>query len=386
MKYNIIFAMLILVGCRLYKQDLETNCTEILVRNNPYTKEDKLVSLFEELLETGIPGVGAVVYSDEGWWQYSSGLAKIETKEKMKPCHLHYLQSIAKTYQAVAILKLYEKGKLELDHPINQYLPEKYVKMIPRSNEITVRMLLNHTSGLPEYNSHPINITQLLQNPEKFFSTEEYFKVIDGKPLDFEPGSKYSYRNLNYELLSLIADQLTGNHAKHITALIFQPLGLSNSYYRNEDGYLAYPQIYNSYWDRHSDGILENVSQMQQTNVSSMIGDDGIVATPKDAVMFLKGLMEGKILKLESVELMKAGFELSNGKIEYGLGLDHADFGGKKAFGHSGGGLGAGCQLYFIPDNNTYFFIGINMGSITESPITDAAAPILKEIHQVLAK
>ena len=133
---------------------------------------------------------------------------------------------------------------------------------------------------------------------------------------DFEPGSRYSYRNSNYELLSLIADELTGDHARHLTELIFKPLGLNNTYYRHEPGYLTYPQLVNSYWDRHSDGILENVSQMQRTNVSSMIGDDGIVSTPEDAVLFLKGLMEGEILSLETVELMKQGFLRSDGQAD----------------------------------------------------------------------
>jgi D-alanyl-D-alanine carboxypeptidase len=59
--------------------------------------------------------------------------------------------------------------------------------------------------------------------------------------------------------------------------------------------------------------------------------------------------------------------------------------GGQASIGHSGGGLGAGCQLYYFSNNNTYFFIGINMGSITEGPITDAALPILDSIHKVIA-
>jgi hypothetical protein len=68
---------------------------------------------------------------------------------------------------------------------------------------------------------------------------------------------------------------------KLISEVIFKPLGLTNTFYRNEPGYLKYPEIVNSYWDRYSDGILENASQLQRMNVSTLVGDDGIVTTPE---------------------------------------------------------------------------------------------------------
>lgn len=375
------------ISCVTYRQDLPVKSeSHDSTANDPFTKEKVLVEQFQQLLSAGVPGIVAVVYSDEGWWHYADGLAKIEDKTEMNISHLHYLQSVAKTFQSVAILKLYEEGKIDLDASIANYLPSEYSKMLPRADDITVRMLMSHTSGLPEYNDHPINITQLLQTPEKLFTTQEYLKVINGKQLNFEPNTRYQYRNTNYVLLSLISDQITGDHAKHISEVIFKPLGLNETYYKREAGYLTYENIVNTYWDRHSDGILENVSQMQRTNVESMIGDDGIVSTPKDAVKFLKGLMEGKLIKPETLEIMKQGYVLKNGKTDYGLGLDHATMGEKPAFGHSGGGLGAGCQLYYFPHNNTYFFIGINMGVVTEGPVTDKAEPILKEINVLMAK
>src|SRR6185503_4533694 len=107
-------------------------------------------------------------------------------------------------------------------------------------------------------------------------------KTIEGKPLTFVPGSKYSYRNTNYLLLALMTDAITGDHAKFISETIFAPLELSNTFYRHEAGYIDYPLLTNSYWDRYSDGAVENVSQMQRMNVSTLIGDDGIVTTPVD--------------------------------------------------------------------------------------------------------
>ncbi len=387
MKNYLLLPLLLLISCQPYQQALLINsCPNAQLNSNTYSKAEELTLLFEQILDAGVPGFGISVYSPEGWWSHIGGYAQLETLTPMQRCHLHYTQSVSKTYLAVAILKLYEEGRLDLDEYINTYLPPEYNDLFPRANEISIRMLLRHSSGLPEYNSHPINITQLLQTPAKFFTIADYLEVVDGKPLDFEPDTSYSYRNLNFMLLALIADSITGNHAQYMEEVIFQPLGLQETFYRNDSNYPNYKLLCNSYWDRHGDGILENVSQMQRTNVASMIGDDGILCTTADAVRFLRGLFEGQLLKPETLAIMYEGYVLGNGQTEYGLGLDHAIFANQPAYGHSGGGLGAGCQLYYLPHNTTYFFVAVNMGTITEGAITDTVRPVLEKIQQVLAR
>ena len=119
--------------------------------------------------------------------------------------------------------------------------------------------------------------------------------------------------------------------------------------------------------------ILENASVLQRNNVMALVGDDGIVATPRDAVKFLKGLMEEKLISASSLNRMRSWVNDSKGNPTYGLGLDHATFAGHIAYGHSGGGIGAGCQLYYFPEKRLYIFIGINLGTVTESPIHKAS-------------
>ena len=165
-------------------------------------------------------------------------------------------------------------------------------------------MLLNHTSGIPEYNSQPAYVTYLLQHPLHTFSTMDYLNFIKGQSLQFTPGSKHQYTNTNYVLLALIGDQITGDHAKFIRDIIFVPLGLVNSFYREDENYLNKPELVNSYWDRYSNGVIENCSKMQQTNVASLIGDDGIIATPIDYIQFLKALFEGQILSQATMNQM----------------------------------------------------------------------------------
>lgn len=385
-KFLAVFLLVLyLASCSIYKQDLEiSRCDDGEIVNRQYSKASKLQLTLQELVKQGVPGVAMAVYSDEGWWSYATGFSKLEDQVPMQTCHLQYLQSISKTYMAVAVLKLYEQAKIELDVPFTRYLPEKYSRYITDAGKITVRMLLNHTSGIPEYNSAPAYVSYLLQHPQHEFVPEDYLTYIEGKPLDFEPGSKYSYRNTNYVILALLTDAVTGDHATFFRKTIFQPLGLTQSFYRGDRGYLTYTTIPNSYWDRYSDGILENASQLQRNNVAALVGDDGIVATPVEAIKFLKGLMEGQLLADTTMALMQTWVPDAQGMPTYGLGLDRAMLAGYEAYGHSGGGIGAGCQLYYFPAKNIYFFTGINLGTVTDSPIHEKVRKAVDKIHEVL--
>ncbi|MFZ6011813.1 MAG: serine hydrolase domain-containing protein [Bacteroidota bacterium] len=380
--------VLFLSGCSVYKSDLQTaQCSGAKFDDGQrFTKAAEIKKSLDALVQRGVPGCSMAVYANDRWWTATSGLAKIEDQTPMQDCHLLYLQSVAKTYLAVAILKLYEQGKIDLDASMTRYLPQKYSRYITGGMKITVRMLLNHTSGIPEYNAVPAYITRLLQHPDHVFVPEDYLRYIEGKSLDFQPGAKYSYRNTNYLVLALIADELTGDHARFLSETIFEPLELRQTFYRNDSNYLKYPNLVNSYWDRHSDGIVENTSQLQRNNVMALVGDDGIVATPQDAVKFLKGLMEGKLLSDSSLQIMRSWVKDRQGNFTYGLGLDYASFHGQTAYGHSGGGIGAGCQLYYFPEKNIYVFVGINLGTVTDSPLHDAVSKTVDKIYEVLLK
>jgi D-alanyl-D-alanine carboxypeptidase len=326
------------------------------------------------------------VQSDKGLWIAARGFAKIEDKTPMQVCHLQYLQSISKTYMAVAILKLAEQGKIILDSPMTNYLHQKYHRYISGGEKVTVRMLLNHTSGIPEYNFQPAYVSYLLQHPANYFSPEDYLEFIKNKKPIFAPGSKHVYTNTNYLLLALIGDAITGDHARFISETIFKPLGLTQTFYRSDPGYLKYDLIPNTYWDRFSNGILENVSLMQRVNVSSLVGDDGIVTTAADAVKFLKGLADGKLLSAASMHQMQTWVNNRDGKPVYGLGLGYRKIEGVEGYGHSGGGIGAGCELYYFPQKNLCYFIAINQGTVTESPLHKELQKQLDKLHEILLR
>jgi len=352
----------------------QSACEPPVALNQKYSKAATLDSVLQHYTTPGLPGAAMAVYTEaEGWWAGAKGFADVEKKITMDNCHLQYLQSISKTYMAVAILLLKEQGKIDIDAAITKYLPARYSKYIKNASAITVKMLLNQNSGVPEYNSNPQFLSQVMQHPLKNFSAEDCLKSIANEPPQFVPGAKYMYTNTNYLLLALIGDAITGDHAAFIKSNVLKPLGLNDTYYGNGHNYLQKLKVPESYWDVLNTGRPVNITQFQQMTVVSSKGDDGIVCTPLDAIKFLKGLMEGKILQPQSLDLMLNFVKDEKGNKRYGMGMIYFDLGGIEAYGHGGGGVGAGCGLLYIPARKTYVFFSTNLGVLVENDLVKKA-------------
>ena len=383
MKNFLIAGSVFLGGFLTREQDISQpikSCNQDIVFNKGYSKATTLDSIMTLYTTNGLPGVSVAIFTEkEGWWAGARGYANLEKKIPMDNCHLQYLQSVSKSYMAVAILQLKENGKIELDAPITKYLPAKYSQYITDAKKVTVRMLLNHTSGVPEYNENPAFVSDVIQHPLDNFTATDCLESIAGKPLQFTPGSKYTYINTNYLLLSLIGDAITGDHAEYIKKNIFMPLGLTNTYYGNDHGYLKGLNLPESYWDVFNNGVPVNITGFQQMTVVSSKGDDGIVCTTTDAIKYLKGLMEGKLLRPDSQKELLEFVQDEKGNKRYGMGLIHFDLNGIEAYGHGGGGVGAGCGLMYIPSHKTYVFFSTNIGVLIESELVKTKAGGLRD-------
>ena len=383
MKSILIFAILSLTMLFSNSQPVKNaaSCNLDVTINHSFSKAAVLDSLLKRYSMNGLPGATLAVFTEaEGWWAGAQGYARLENKTPMENCHLQYIQSVSKTYLAVAILQLKEKGKIDFEAPITKYLPLQYSRYIKNAESVTVRMLLNQTSGVPEYNSHPAFVSQVLMNPEKYFTANDCLKSIAAEELQFAPGSKYKYTNTNYLLLSLIADDITGDHAAFIKKNIFDPLHLKNTFYANNHSYLDGLNLPSSYWDVLNASRPADFSKLQQVTVASSKGDDGIVCTPVDAVKFLKGLMDGKLINAASMQEMQDFVKDEKGNKRYGMGLFYFDLGGIPAYGHGGGGVGAGCGLIYIPSHKTYLFMATNIGVLVDGTLSKKADDLKTEI------
>jgi len=366
MKNLLILLTIVLVTNSAKAQTAKSQHHDIGVTiNTHYAKADSLHAIMKRYTKAGLPGVAMAVWTEkDGWWAGAEGYSNVEKQKVMQNYHLQYLQSVSKSYMAVAIMQLRDEGKLSLNDAISKYLPAKYIADIKNAKSITIRMLLNHTSGIAEYSTDPAFISYVMEHPTQRMTTEFVIGSIKGKQPMFEPGAKHRYSNTNYELLALIADAITGDHAVYIASHIFAKLNLTNTYYRNDRNYLHYSDLTDSYWDVLNTGQPANITPIQRANVSSYIGDDGIVCTPVDAIKFLKGLAEGKLVSATTLKEMQQWVNGSDGKPIYGLGLEFFEAGGIQAYGHSGGGVGAGCILLYIPVAHTYIFLATNIGTL----------------------
>jgi len=346
-------------------------------------RNEKVIEVLKRHVENGLPGVAVAYYSpQEGEWTHSEGFSNIEKKEPLTNAHLHYLQSVSKTYMAVVILKLFEQGKINLDDDISKYLSRSSIGNLANKG-ITVKMLLNHTSGIPDYVSSPAYLKFVMGNLYSHCDVQEFIDFIKNDPLDFEPASDYSYSNTNYVLLSMIGDKITGDHIAFMDKVIFAPLKLEETFYLTQKNYLSIPNIVSSYWDVLNVEKPIDVTTIQKVNVSSLRGDDGLVCSTQDAIKFLRGLVEGKLLKKSTMELMQQ-WVIKDGAKRYGLGLIHYDLGETFGIGHSGGGLGAGCFLMYLPEKDAYIFVAINFNTLIDGKIIEKCANIQQDILSAL--
>lgn len=134
--------------------------------NADYSKAAVVHAVMEKYVKAGLPGVAVAVHTEkEGWWADAAGFSRTEDKTPMRPEHMQYLQSVTKTFMATVILQLMEKGKLSLDDPITRHLPAWAAGTLHNAADITVRMLLNHTSGVPEYMARPGYVSRVILHP-----------------------------------------------------------------------------------------------------------------------------------------------------------------------------------------------------------------------------
>ena len=322
--------------------------------------------LIDSFVAEGLPGAVVAIKDANGLWTGASGMAKLEDNTPMRPCQVQHAYSVSKTFTATAALRLRDKGLLKLDEPIASYLPESIARRLTQAKEVTVRMLLNQTSGYHEFHDDIKRLSDLLNRPTRPWTREELLEYVIEKPLYFPPGTDWAYSNTNYLLLTYVLEKASGkDHALVIKEEILDPLQLKNTHYKLQPDYPAQLPLPNHYWDRFANGKLENCTE---TNLNiacySGYGEDGILATPLDLVTFMDALVNGKLLSAQSWKDMTTWVQgKQSSEPDYGLGLVWVNFGGgQHEIGHYGGGIGGQCSLIYLPEQKATIFTSTNVG------------------------
>ena len=301
--------------------------------DKPLTDEDKLESiknLAEEYLHFA-HGTGVVVgYGYDKLTSFALGVRNSNTKEELKADDLFEVGSITKNFTAVTMLLLQEEGRIDLDQTIDKWFPD-----FEKGDIITVRMLLNHTSGIKE-------MTEILD-------PEDIVENVNGR-FNFEPGTSWTYINANYVLAGLIMSEAAGAPAHEvIREKIIEPLGLTNTFMRGFEEHSEDNKAHGHAYDAHGKIVPYEYAHKAWTAGS-------LVSNVEDLFKYGYALFHGQILKKESMEQLLDIVDLLGTPV-YGLGTQYGIGSHSEFYGHGGDVFASHSMLYYYPETDEIHII-----------------------------
>ena len=263
------------------------------------------------------------------------------------------IASVSKTFTSVAVQKLAEERKLSLDDHIDRWLPADLVTSIPNGHAITVRQLLDHTSGIADYDESAINLEEY-QHPD---TPVPYQAGLDqglrASPL-YPPGTNYTYSNVNYILLTLIVDKAAGvPYEDYVTREILVPAGLNDTFFESTN---HIPGPHMSATEPAGNGTVADFTDLY---VLFDRGAGDIVSTTADLNRFHRALRDGTLISNASLAGMERPTPQS-GAAGYGLGYSTERIANLIVQGHTGGYPGSYTFWYYVPEKDTYVTFNLN--------------------------
>ena len=340
-------------------------------------EKKRILAATQSLVDGGFPAALTAVRDKDGnTTNAAAGIGNLETGEAPPLDGEVRIGSNTKTFVAVVILQLVQEGKISLDEPIETYLPGLLRGEGIDGTKITVRQLLQHTSGLPEYHDTLVLEKDIFQVKDNYYSHRDLLDVALGKPAAFEPGSQFTYTNTNYIVLTLLAERLEHRpFAEQIDKRIVEPLGLSRTYYPGpgeEDIRGTHPHGY------HRNTPTEEWKDITRIDPSWAGGAGAMISTPSELTKFIQATFDGTLLNQDSITEMKKTVDTDHPEIwmgGYGLGIFPMSLScGGEAWGHSGGIPGYGSYNMVGPDGTAVALtVTAPSDAIVDDP-TDTAA------------
>ena len=286
--------------------------------------------LTAEISEAG-PGVALVVVRDGIILKKAAyGMADLEHGVPIETDTAFRLASVSKQFTAMAIMMLGEAGQLDYDDPITRFLPD----LSRLGDGITIRHLLTHTAGLPDYYDVIVEISGV-ERPLTRHALDVYSAW--GEPV-FKPGERYEYSNPGYELLALIVEKASGQtYAGFVEGRIFAPLDMSNSIVFGERARKIEKRAYGYSKSKDSDGYELD----DDDPLNYIIGSGGIYSTVEDMYHWDQGLYGEQLVSHETLEEAFTPNRLNSGEEHpYGFGWGIGKHLGRRRVAHAGGWVG----------------------------------------------
>ncbi len=324
--------------------------------SNNNQQEDELKSELEKIRqELDIPGINLAIVTPDQNIAVSVGYSDKENRNHMNPEDVMFSGSTGKTFCAAIILQLIDEGKLGVDDHISKYFgQEDWFDRLPNAHDVTIRMLLNHTSGIPRYVYDDSVWKTLKENPNKIWTgVERLSYIFDAKPVH-EAGNGWGYSDTNYIILGMLIEKLTGNdYYTELTERILKPYHLTNTYPGNSReipglvaGYTGYTEVF--YLPEKvllDNGKLAFNPQMEFTG-------GGIACTAYDLAKWGKIYYSGNAFSDKSLQMLKAdsGFKTSLAdNAAYGFAAFIWNENNQLSYGHTGFFPGYVTIVEYIP-------------------------------------
>jgi D-alanyl-D-alanine carboxypeptidase len=304
-----------------------------------------------EIRKRHIPGVSIAVVQDGKVVRAKGyGMANVELSVLATENTVYQLASVTKTFTAAAIMMLVEEGKLGLDDKISKRLSD-----LPAAWEnVTVRQLLNHTSGIKSYTS----VRDFVKTARKDYTHREILELVAKEPLDFAPGEKWLYNNTGYFVLGMLIEKVTGKtYGEFLTERIFKPLGMTQT--RTNDLHAIIPNRAQGYeWNGSGLRNGEYVSPTQPFSAGML------VSSVSDLVKWDAALATEKLLKKSTLEQMWTPTKTSKaGTADYGFGWQVDQVNGHRLIAHGGGIPGFSTQISRFVDDKLSVIVLTNAGN-----------------------
>lgn len=314
-------------------------------------QDKKANELIQQLVtEYNVAGAAAG-YSVDGQttWQTAAGHADKETEQKFEGRTITRLASIAKPMTAIAVMQLVEQGLIDLDVPIQTYIPD-YPKQ--DKTQITVRHLLSHTSGIGGY-----------KNGKETETTEEYASLYDAlvifkdRDLLFEPGTRYNYSTYGYTVLGVIVARVSGlSFGEYMQKNIWDKAGMTNT------GVQKYGQKKPNQSSLYQQNSKGKVREGKENNLSNRIPGGGVYSNVEDMLKFGNAVINNTLVKESTMTLMRQHHSLEKEANGYGFGwfLYNPKPDEGAIIGHSGEQTGSATQLLIVPSLKTVLVVLTN--------------------------
>ncbi|MDH3732005.1 MAG: beta-lactamase family protein [Gemmatimonadota bacterium] len=297
-------------------------------------------AVFADFDAASSPGCALGVYRDgELVYEKGYGMANLDWGIEIDPSTVFYVGSVSKQFTAAAIALLARGGQLSLNDDIREFLPE-----LPEyDTPVTVGHLVHHTGGMMDMYAAMMDSGMNIFDP---IENGEAVEVLASKPLDFEPGDRFSYSNGGYFLLSQIVERASGmSFTEFTTTNLFEPLGMGDTHFHGDAGHIV-PRRAMSYEGGNSGELRQNY-----VSTFGFVGQGGLYTTVGDLIKWDRNFYESRVGGAGFTEFVETRGVLNGGEtIDYAFGLRHAVYRGQHTVGHSGGMMGFRAYMERFPD------------------------------------